>query len=137
MDADTAGDSASQTVNPSLLDKYADSYNAPPKTERRDQGSMDVLQRARQMNMKIWALEKLQRMITTINDNDIGGQNDTARNKTTSTQANTGRDNDLSRVLRQEQMNGPSDRDPLSSMEMLLFKGLFVHIVNVDEGTLE
>lgn len=135
MDADTAGDSASQTVNPSLLDKYADSYNAPPKTERRDQGSMDVLQRARQMNMKIWALEKLQRMITTINDNDIGGQNDTARNKTTSTQANTGRDNDLSRVLRQEQMNGPSDRDPLSSMEMLLFKGPFIYIHDMNEKT--
>lgn len=89
------------------------------------------------MNMKIWALEKLQRMITTINDNDIGGQNDNAiRNKNAGGQSTAGRgDNDLSRVLRNELLNGPSDRDPLSAMEMLLFKGPFVYIHDMNEKT--
>lgn len=98
---------------------------------------MDVLQRARQMGMKIWALEKLQRMITTINDNEIAGQHDAAsRNKTAGGNALQGKgDNDLSRVLRQELLNGPSDRDPLSSMEMLLFKGPFVYIHDMNEKT--
>ncbi|KAJ5168572.1 uncharacterized protein N7482_004166 [Penicillium canariense] len=128
-----------QTVNPSLLEKNADSHlHVSLKTEvRRDQGNMDVLQRARQMGMKIWALEKLQRMITTINDNDIGGQNDSAsRSKTTGGSTAHGRgENDLSRVLRQELLNGPSDRDPFASMEMVMFKGPFIYIHDMNEKT--
>ncbi|KAJ6160751.1 hypothetical protein N7470_004147 [Penicillium chermesinum] len=131
----TTGESTSQTVNPSLLDKH-DPYSTYLRTNTRDQGSMDVLQRARQMNMKIWALEKLQRMITTINDNDIGGQNDHASRGKNAGHATTGRgDADLSRVLRQELLNGPSDRDPLSSMEMLMFKGPFIYIHDMNEKT--
>lgn len=98
---------------------------------------MDVLQRARQMGMKIWALEKLQRMITTINDNDIGGQHDSiSRNKAAGGNTAYGRgENDLSRVLRQEALNGPSDRDPLSSMELIMFKGPFIYIHDMNEKT--
>lgn len=128
-----------QTVNPSLLDRNGDSHlHVSLKTDsRRDQGNMDVLHRARQMGMKIWALEKLQRMITTINDNDIGGQHDsTSRNKAASGTTAYGRgENDLSRVLRQEALNGPSDRDPLSSMEMIMFKGPFIYIHDMNEKT--
>jgi regulatory subunit for Cdc7p protein kinase len=125
-----------QTVNPSLLEKNGDTHLQPSlkNDTRRDQGTMDVLQRARQMGMKIWALEKLQRMITTINDNDIGGQNDSSRNKA-ATAANGRGENDLSRVLRQELLNGPSDRDPLSSMELLMFKGPFIYIHDMNEKT--
>lgn len=137
--ADTGnGDGHMQTVNPSLLEKNADAHlHMSLKPEhRRDQGSMDVLQRARQMGMKIWALEKLQRMIATINDSEIGSQHDTSRNKTAGGSTVHGKgENDLSRVLRQELLNGPSDRDPLSSMEMLIFKGPFVYIHDMNEKT--
>lgn len=127
-----------QTVNPSLLDKTADSHiHVSLKNDTRRDQNMDVLQRARQMGMKIWALEKLQRMITTINDNDIGGQHDsTSRNKTaggSTTQG--GGESALSRVLRSEALNGPSDRDPLSSMELLIFKGPFIYIHDMNEKT--
>ncbi|CAI7645103.1 unnamed protein product [Penicillium glandicola] len=125
--ADTSnGDSNVQTVNPSLLERNGETHlHASLRTEtRRDQGTMDILQRARQMGMKIWALEKLQRMITTINDSNIGAQYEQAA-----------RNNDLSRVLRQELLNGPSDRDPLASMEMLMFKGPFVYIHDMNEKT--
>ncbi|KAJ5136452.1 hypothetical protein N7448_005006 [Penicillium atrosanguineum] len=132
----TDGEANMQTVNPSLLEKNGDTHLQPSlkNDPRRDQGTMDVLQRARQMGMKIWALEKLQRMITTINDNDIGGQNDASRSKAAAT-ANGRGENDLSRVLRQEALNGPSDRDPLSSMELLMFKGPFVYIHDMNEKT--
>ncbi|KAJ5173337.1 hypothetical protein N7492_005930 [Penicillium capsulatum] len=133
------GDGNLQTVNPSMLEKNADGHHhiSLKNDTRRDQGMMDVLQRARQMGMKIWALEKLQRMITTINDNDLGAQNETAsRSKVAGGNAAHGKgDNDLSRVLRQELLNGPSDRDPLSSMEMIVFKGPFIYIHDMNEKT--
>ncbi|KAJ5720431.1 uncharacterized protein N7483_008365 [Penicillium malachiteum] len=129
-----------QTVNPSLLERNTDSQRhvSLKNDARRDQGTMDVLQRARQMGMKIWALEKLQRMIITINDNGyLGGQNDAAsRSKATGGSTASGRgENDLSRVLRQELLNGPSDRDPFSSMEMIIFKGPFIYIHDMNEKT--
>ncbi|CAG8032963.1 unnamed protein product [Penicillium salamii] len=132
----TNGDRNVQTVNPSLLERNGEPHLHTLKTEtRRDQGIKDILQRARQMGMKIWALEKLQRMITTINDSDIGGQYDNAsRNKGVSAGHGKG-ENDLSRVLRQELLNGPSDRDPLASMEMLIFKGPFIYIHDMNEKT--
>lgn len=137
--ADAAnGDGHMQTVNPSLLERNADTHlHVSLKTESRREGSMDVLQRARQMGMKIWALEKLQRMIATINDSEIGGQHDnTSRNKTAGGSTAHGKgENDLSRVLRQELLTGPSDRDPLSSMEMLMFKGPFIYIHDMNEKT--
>lgn len=135
----TNGDNNMQTVNPSLLEKNADSHlHVSLKTEpRRDQGTMDVLQRARQMGMKIWALEKLQRMIVTINDTGIGGPNESAsRSKSVGGSNAQGRgENDLSRVLRQELLNGPSDRDPFASMEMVMFKGPFIYIHDMNEKT--
>ncbi|KAJ5612798.1 hypothetical protein N7510_005992 [Penicillium lagena] len=133
------GDGHMQTVNPSLLEKNGDLHlHASLKSDtRREQSNMDILQRARQMGMKIWALEKLQRMIATINDSEIGGQHDSAaRGKAAGGSTAHGKgDNDLSRVLRQEMLNGPSDRDPLSSMEMIMFKGSFIYIHDMNEKT--
>ncbi|KAJ5669827.1 hypothetical protein N7462_010897 [Penicillium macrosclerotiorum] len=131
------GETNMQTVNPSLLEKNADFHVSLKNDARRDQGTMDILQRARQMGMKIWALEKLQRMITTINDNDIGGQGDSAsRSKVGGGSTAHGRgDNDLSRVLRHELLNGPSDRDPFSSLEIVMFKGPFIYIHDMNEKT--
>lgn len=98
---------------------------------------MDVLHRARQMGMKIWALEKLQRMISTINDGEISGHGHSARNNNTgggNTRAKG--ENDLSQVLRDERVNGPSDRDPFSSnKEMVMFKGYFIYVHEIGEKT--
>ncbi|KAJ5537303.1 hypothetical protein N7513_010489 [Penicillium frequentans] len=131
------GDAHVQTVNPSLLEKNTNSHLSKHDA-RHDQGSMDVLQRARQMNMKIWALEKLQRMITTINDDDIGGQNnDAVRSKNADPTKSKGWAGltPLDRALMQERLNGPSDRDLFSSMEMIVFKGPFLYIHDMNEKT--
>lgn len=135
-----------QTVNPSLLEKNAElSSHMSLKSRnpfdrradadlRRDQGGLDVLHRARQMGMKIWALEKLQRMITTINDGDAALSNHLARSHTVGTGRNRG-DTDLSQVLRNE-LNGPSERDPSSYMkDMVMFKGPFIYVHDMDEKT--
>jgi regulatory subunit for Cdc7p protein kinase len=125
-----------QTVNPSLLERNGESHlQVSLKTDaRRDQGTMDILQRARQMGMKIWALEKLQRMITTINDSEIASWDCGSRSKAAGGHATQGKgETDLSRVLRQELLNGPSDRDPFASMEMIMFKGPFIYIHDMNE----
>ncbi|KAE8356425.1 Dfp1/Him1, central region-domain-containing protein [Aspergillus coremiiformis] len=120
-----AADGTLQTVNPSLLDA------------RREQSNRDVLHRARQMGMKIWAIEKLQRMITTINDGDIGGHGGhSTRNNHAGVGHSKGKgETDLSQVL-QNELNGSSDRNPQSVLkDLVMFKGTFIYIHDMDEKT--
>lgn len=129
-----------QTVNPSLLEKNPEMHvhMSLKNDARREQTNMDVLYRARRMGMKIWALEKLQRMISTINDPDIGGhQDNSTRGQHTAGGGSRAKgEADLSQVLRNELVSGPSDRDHLSSLkEMTMFKGPFIYIHDMNEKT--
>ncbi|KAL2012321.1 hypothetical protein VTN00DRAFT_5039 [Thermoascus crustaceus] len=139
-----------QTVNPSLLEKNPEASShlllksrnpfdrRPDGESRRDQSNMDVLHRARQMGMKIWALEKLQRMIATINDGDVAAHHGHyTRSHNAGVGGGRGRgEADLSQVLRNELLNGPSDRDPSASMkELVMFKGPFIYVHDMDEKT--
>ncbi|KAB8227518.1 protein serine/threonine kinase activating protein nimO [Aspergillus alliaceus] len=135
----TTADGAPQTVNPSLLEKNPDAHlHMSLKNEaRREQSNMDVLHRARQMGMKIWAIEKLQRMIATINDGDIGGHGGhSTRNNHAGGGHSRGRgEADLSQVL-QNELNGSSDRNPLSVLkDLVMFKGPFIYVHDMDEKT--
>lgn len=123
------------TVNPSLLEKGANAPVLLKSETRREQGSNDVLHRARQMGMKVWALEKLQRMISTIHDGEISGHGHSTRSNNTGGANPRGKgENDLSQVLRNELVNGPSDMDPFSSnKEMIMFKGPFIYVHDLDE----
>ncbi|RDH36276.1 Dfp1/Him1, central region-domain-containing protein [Aspergillus welwitschiae] len=134
-----AADGSLQTVNPSLLEKCADTHlHMTLKNDaRREQKGMDVLHRARQMGMKIWAIEKLQRMITAINDGDVGGHDGHATRNSNAAggHARARGENDLSQVL-QNELNGPSDRNPLSVLkELVMFKGPFIYVHDMDEKT--
>lgn len=132
-------DNALHTVNPSMLDKGTDTHlHLSLRNEaRRDQNNTDVLYRARQMGIKIWAFDKLQRVIATINDEELGvhvGNHPRGHNDTASLRAKNGPD--LTQVLKNELQNGPSDRDPLSSMkEMVYFKGPFIYVRDMNEKT--
>ncbi|PWY76957.1 hypothetical protein BO70DRAFT_363516 [Aspergillus heteromorphus CBS 117.55] len=132
-------DGSMQTVNPSLLEKSADTHiHLSLKNDGRRDQKVDILHRARQMGMKIWAIEKLQRMIATINDGEIGGHNGhtTRNNAVVGGHTRARGDNDLSQVLQNELMNGPSDRNPLSVLkELVMFKGPFIYIHDMDEKT--
>ncbi|PBP23244.1 G1/S regulator [Diplocarpon rosae] len=152
-----------QTINPSLLDRSSEStiansevsgrgkftFEAPISRRlaphghdgeiKRQQGrNADVLYRAREMGMKIWALEKLQRMMTTMFDTETGYQtahgHNTRSNSVSTAILRTTRDTDLSQLLRNERINGPSDRDPtVTTKEITLFKGPFIYIHDIDE----
>ncbi len=93
------------------------------------------------MGMKIWALEKLQRMMTTMFDTDTVSQSqhghNTRGNSTVATgNAKANRGADLSQLLRNERLNGPSDRDPtVATKEMVQFKGPFIYIHDMEEKT--
>jgi regulatory subunit for Cdc7p protein kinase len=90
------------------------------------------------MGMKIWALEKLQRMITAIHDPEsFIILNYTARSHSIGGTGTRGRgETDLSQVLRNDRLNAPSDRDPSSWMKgMVMFKGPFIYIRDMEEKT--
>jgi regulatory subunit for Cdc7p protein kinase len=151
-----------QTINPSLLDRSSESTNVQSDSfttkgkfsfdthinrrlgphvqdaeiRRQQARNADVLHRARDLNMKIWALEKLQRMMTTMFDTDTGYQVVHGHNtRSNSVHASIPRATaNLSQLLRNEKLNGPSDRDPtVASKELSIFKGFFIYIHDIDE----
>lgn len=101
----------------------------------------DVLIKARDLGMKIWALEKLQRMMTTMFETDTGMQMTHGHNTRSAAASvepealsRSKRTADLSQLLRNERINGPSDRDPtVASNEMVMFKGPFIYVHDVNE----
>ncbi|KAI9650631.1 Cdc7p-Dbf4p kinase complex regulatory subunit [Ciborinia camelliae] len=146
------------TINPSLLDRSPENtesrdprskftFEAPVPRRlaghdgdgRRQQArSSDVLYKARELGMKIWALEKLQRMMTTMFDTDTGYQTAHSHNtRSHSVQGSTTsrvRDADLSQLLRNERIHGPSDRDhSVATKEMTIFRGPYIYIHDIDE----
>lgn len=120
-----------QTVNPAELEMHLHLAVCPKREQ-----SQDVLHRAREMGMKIWAVEKLQRMIATINDIDLtNGSGHSTRNNTAGSQTKSRGKDDLSQVL-QNELNGPSDRSHLSVLKDLVpFKGPFIYVHDMDEKT--
>ncbi|KAL1970045.1 hypothetical protein VTN77DRAFT_6450 [Rasamsonia byssochlamydoides] len=138
-----------QTVNPSLLEKTTDANSHLLRSRnpydrqldidaRRDQvANTDVLYRARQMGIKIWAIEKLQRMLAAIHDADTTPLYSAGRVSNAGGVGAKGRgDTELSQVLRNELLHGPSDRDPSMWMkEMVMFKGPFIYVHDMDEKT--
>ncbi|KAA8565580.1 hypothetical protein EYC84_009432 [Monilinia fructicola] len=146
------------TINPSLLDRSSEAtesrdprskftFEAPvPRrlaghdgdARRQQARTSDVLYKARELGMKIWALEKLQRMMTTMFDTDTGYQTAHGHNtRSHSVQGNTAsrvREADLSQLLRNERINGPSDRDlSVTTKEMTIFRGPYIYIHDIDE----
>jgi regulatory subunit for Cdc7p protein kinase len=136
-------DDQPRTINPLLLDKHSviQAQNFPLKAQsgasgrREGMAAMDVLSRGRQMGMKIWALEKLQRIMVSMLEYDASGGHN-ARATTTTASIVKLRDEDLSQVLRNEKLNGPSDRDlATSTKDLTLFKGPFIYIHDMDAKT--
>ncbi|CZS96116.1 related to DBF4-regulatory subunit for Cdc7p protein kinase [Rhynchosporium graminicola] len=155
-------ESQPQTINPTLLERSSESANthsdlggrtkfafeAPINRRPAPQGqdgevrthqgrNADVLYRARELGMKIWALEKLSRMLGAMFNEEIGQANhghNTRSNSVSTTLPRTAREADLSQLLRNERINGPSDRDPtVAAKELTLFKGPFIYIHDIDE----
>ncbi|KAF3492346.1 DBF zinc finger domain-containing protein [Arthroderma uncinatum] len=127
-----------QTVNPSLLEKSIDTAQSQlVKTRSRTgfgmiepenkKGPGDLLYRARQMNMKIWTLDKLQRVIFTMNDKELAHILQPSRNGGAAVK--TKAEEDLSLALQHEKLHAPVDSDTLTlSKGLVPFKGPYLYV---------
>ena len=153
---------STRTINPSLLDRQPDFQAQPsqsrtksalePVASRRAINSSrdvepqkislsnaDILSKAVEMGMKVWHLEKLQRILKSMVDMPNEAQahvSYTSRMKIASTAVKGEREAELSRMIRHEQINGPSDRDATVALsELIPFKGPHIYIRDVNEKT--
>lgn len=99
----------------------------------------DVLSKARELGIKIWALEKIQRILHAIYDADTGEQSSTITTKcsvTVAQPAKPSKQADLEQLLRNEKVNGPADRDmTVAGQDMLSFRGCYLYLHDMDEKT--
>ncbi|KAL8723263.1 MAG: hypothetical protein Q9225_000385 [Loekoesia sp. 1 TL-2023] len=102
-------------------------------------GTVDILQRARDMGIKIWTMEKLERISKTMLDNRTDepslrgpGGRGVALNAPLPTKVS--QEPDLSNLLRKEQLNGPSDAANATS-GIVQFKGPHIYVRCMDEKT--
>ena len=116
--------------------------SATGEPKRQQAGNGDVLSRAKEMGMKIWAFEKLQRMMTAMFETDTNPQPNHSHNTRSHTAnvnlvgRNTNREAQLSQLLREERLNGPADRDlTVAAKELILFRGPFIYLHDMDERT--
>ncbi|RMZ91311.1 hypothetical protein DV736_g1464, partial [Chaetothyriales sp. CBS 134916] len=127
----SAAEQQLQTINPSLLDKNAALASARGQTARRDlSNNLDILLRGRQMEMKVWTLEKLQRILTTILEGSVPQE----QNARFAGSATRGTKQDLSHVLRHGKLGISSERESLALLQDLhLFKGPFIYVHDMNE----
>ncbi|KKY21027.1 putative g1 s regulator [Diplodia seriata] len=107
--------------------------DAEPRTRGGHNG--DILVKAREMGMKIWALEKLERILNTMFNTDTGEQAPAHNTRgSTAVTASKARGADLSQLLKNEKVNGPADRDlAVSTKDMAHFRGYYVYIHCMNE----
>lgn len=90
------------------------------------------------MGMKIWPAEKLQRMLTTMYNTDTGEEppNYSTRHGVATAQSRLGRQADLQKLLQNEKLNGPLDRDhSVATQDMIQLRGFYIYIHDMDEIT--
>ncbi|KAF2874307.1 sporulation-specific protein 6 [Massariosphaeria phaeospora] len=122
------------TVNPAQLESKKSVFD----TALQKTSNGDILCKAREMNMKIWPAEKLQRMLNTMFDTVTGEEppNHLARNGSATAQSKMGRQSDLQKLLQNEKLNGPLERDySVATQDMIQLRGYYVYIHDMDEVT--
>lgn len=106
---------------------------------RRSAHAADILTKARGLNIKIWALEKLQRVLSTMLQADTGEQGATQDSRTHATSTRTATKPakaDLEQLLRNEKINGPADRDmTVANQDMVALRGCYIYVHDMDERT--
>ena len=130
LDANLQRRTQSQTTNAS--------YDVDSRRQQ-TQGA-DILSRARELGIKIWALEKLQRVLKTMLETDTSevttAQDSRPHAAAAKPVTKPAKDADLEQLLRNEKINGPADRDmTVAAQDMVTFKGCFLYIHDMDEKT--
>ncbi|KAJ4295385.1 Cdc7p-Dbf4p kinase complex regulatory subunit [Kalmusia sp. IMI 367209] len=127
----SSSSTAKGTVNPAQLESKRSVFDdALQKTHG------DILHKAKELGMKIWAIDKLQRMIDAMFNTATGEDipQYIARNGTATLQPTARRD--LQKLLEQEKLSRPSDRDySVASQDMIPLRGFYIYIHDMDEVT--
>ena len=122
-------------MNPAQLETKKSVFDAALQKQT---GHVDILSKAREMNMKIWPAEKLQRMLNTMYNTETGEEppNYSTRHGSTTAQPKLGRQADLQKLLQNEKLNGPLDRDhTVATQDMIQLRGFYIYIHDMDEVT--
>ncbi|KAK0709670.1 Dfp1/Him1, central region-domain-containing protein [Lasiosphaeria miniovina] len=97
----------------------------------------DVLHRAREMDKRIWSLEKLQKILDMVQEPDpyksavLGQCRGTSQG---GPNAKAAEQSNLLQLLQNERFHGPSDRDPtVASKDLHIFKGPYIYVYDVEE----
>ncbi|OCT53215.1 G1/S regulator NimO [Cladophialophora carrionii] len=116
-----------QTINPSLLEKHPRGQAAASVT-RNGTNQLDILVRGKEMGIKIYSVDKLQRLISSM----LAGTEGHNHNTRGASQTTRQQREDLGEVLRNEKLGVASERElPLTSL--VPFKGPFVYVHDMDE----
>ncbi|KAF1833712.1 hypothetical protein BDW02DRAFT_527150, partial [Decorospora gaudefroyi] len=129
-DIDGSSSSHKSTVNPAQLENKKSVFDAV--LEKSDRGG-DVLYKAKSLGMKIWSVEKLQRMVDTMFNKETGEDaSGYPTRQGVAAQHQKGRPADLQRLLQNEKM----DRDHvMASQDMIPLRGYYVYVHDMDELT--
>ena len=145
-----------RTINPSLLERSTEGLSQVPRSKfnfdlasfRRENASVsdlnqrrpttnrvDILEKAKELDIKIWQLEKLCRVLKTIFDKpqSIEGQN--ARNNAV-VQLKPTKQVDLSQMIRDEQSHERGEREINTTVtEMVRLSGPYLYVRDMNEKT--
>lgn len=126
-DLDASSSASKGTVNPAHLENKKSVFDAALQKSNRG----DILYKAKELGMKIWSVDKLQRMVDTMFNNETGEDVASYRHGTAVSQQK-GRPADLQRLLQNEKM----DRDyVISSQDMIALRGFYIYVHDMDEVT--
>ena len=148
-----------RTINPSLLERTAENLSGASKSKftfevagsrrnlavipeleisKQPQARVDVLQKAKDLGIKIWHLEKLQRILMTILEDKqpSHGHNTRSNAVNVAAQPRAVKHNDLSQMIKNEQLHERGDREfSLGNADLIPLKGPYVYIRDMNEKT--
>ncbi|KAF2429309.1 hypothetical protein EJ08DRAFT_298921 [Tothia fuscella] len=131
---------AHSTINPLLLEtqQARGKFTFEASLPKRGQATMqdvqpnNILYKAREMGMKIWSLEKLNRMLITMFNNATGESPQLTQSRP-STASRDPRGADLSQLLQKEKQYGQTAQD--WQVDMAPFRGCYIYIHDMEEKT--
>ena len=125
---------AKGTVNPAQLEQKRSVFDNVLDVQKT--GSGDILHKAKDLGMKIWAVDKLQRMLDTMFNAATGEDvpQYLTRNGAAAMQPATRRD--LQKLLEQEKLSRPTERDyTVAAQDLIPLRGFYIYIHDMDEQT--
>ncbi|KAL6712158.1 Cdc7p-Dbf4p kinase complex regulatory subunit [Coniothyrium glycines] len=126
-DLESSSSASKGTINPAQLENKKSVFDAALQKSSRG----DILYKAKELGMKIWSVEKLQRMIDTMFNKETGEDATSHRHGVTAA-PQKGRPADLQRLLQNEKL----DRDyVIASQDMIPLRGYYVYVHDMDEVT--